>query len=269
LKQACYYNNNMKLRSGKIKKTKVLSPQVIGPEPAGDGGSLQPFVQDNFDLKSVYDGDGLKQPMISDAIGSKSVEDGVDQSESLHNYDDCIFRTPDRVESTSYERVSHPSDDILDWTPDADWTPPEVLAEAERAELATGRRVLIKAEPEEDPYYSESQPDLDDPVDIMSDYSSNNSSDEAEPNTSELLVRSNEMTTTDLLTATAPLEQSNQSMSPELEACLERGAGPSREWGMMETTEKLRAEADEDPNLQRPAKRQRLISVSIEPLCLN
>ena len=108
----------MKLRSGKIKKTKVLSPQVIGPEPAGDGGSLQPFVQDNFDLKSVYDGDGLKQPMISDAIGSKSVEDGVDQSESLHNYDDCIFRTPDRVESTSYERVSHPSDDILDWTPD-------------------------------------------------------------------------------------------------------------------------------------------------------
>ena len=250
----------MKLRSGKIKKTEVLSPQVIGPEPAGDGGSLQPLVHDNFDLKSVDEGDGLKQTMISDAIGSKPVEDCVDQSESLHNDDDCNFRTPDRVESTFYERVSHPCEDILHGT-----TPPEVLADAERAELASGRNILIKVEPEEDTYYSESQPDLDYPVDMMS----NNSSDEAEPHTSELLERSNEMATTDLLAAKAPLEQSHPSMSAELHLCLERGASPSRERDMMEMTEKLRAEADEDPNLQRPAKRQRLISVSNEPLWLN
>lgn len=254
------------LRSGRTYPN-LFPPLDFGrsAKPTKDrGGSIQPRERDHFDLKSVDEGDGLKQSMISDAIGSKPFDDCLDQSESLNNDDDCNFRTPDRVESTSYERVSHPSEDILDWK-----TPPEVLAEAERAELASGRNILIKVEPGEDPYYSESQPDLDDPVDIMSNYSSNNSCDEAEPNTSELLERSNELTTTDLLTATAPLEQSNPLMSPELQACLERGAEPSREWDMMETTETLRAEADEDPNLQRPAKRQRLISVSSEPLCLN
>ena len=194
---------------------------VIGAKSANEGDSVQPRERGDFELEPV-EGDGSIQSIASDGICANPVGDGDgDQSGMLRN---VLNLRPDSVKSTNEgsSHSSHSSEDEF-----ADWTSPEVLAEAARLEKDSDRSVSIKSE--EDSDYWESQG-----ANSMSDYSTNDSSNE-EPDAESL-------------------EQSNTLALAE-----KRGAEQRDTMGM---TVMPGAETDEDPDSQNPAKRRKLISAS-------
>ncbi|EJK54210.1 hypothetical protein THAOC_26219, partial [Thalassiosira oceanica] len=97
---------------------------VIGAKSANEGDSVQPRERDDFELEPV-EGDGSIQSRASDSIYTNPVGDGDgDQSGMLRN---ALNLRPDSVKSTNEgsSHSSHSSEYEF-----ADWTSPEVLAEA-------------------------------------------------------------------------------------------------------------------------------------------